>query len=195
MSAISIYAPPFGMVDLANPALPEVPAEEIFRRMSTIKRFSGMGMSVLHHCLVVVGLAGDIPPVVRAKLLLHDAAEVVTGDFPSPVKHYIMHYGNTLAFHNLEVSLTGQIYDMLGVPRPGAGAQALRQKADNLACMAEARLILPEDAFLGEDLRHWPAVEVTPAHKQLVLEAMNLRKTDAIDAALGILEEAKKCLI
>lgn len=87
---------------------------------------------VLAHSLVVARL---LPPELEIHGLLHDAGEAIIGDIPRPLK--------TTDIKIAERKILSRIYESLGIKMPGIEEIARVTKADQVALVAEARVLGP----------------------------------------------------
>jgi 5'-deoxynucleotidase YfbR-like HD superfamily hydrolase len=85
------------------------------------------------HSLVVSYL---VPKHTAIHALLHDAAEIYTGDVPSPLKSFLI--------SEFEDSALRSIYKQLGVPFPSLEARRIVKEADVRSCTAEVWTVGPE---------------------------------------------------
>ena len=125
-------------LDQGSPTL-----RDIAIQLGRIPRFMG-GLKVfwpiLAHSLLVARLC---PPEAKLHGLLHDAAEVITGDIPRTIK--------TAAQKSQEKAILCRIYSRMGVPWPSLDIVSMVKEADNRALRGEAWALGSEDLVLHSE--------------------------------------------
>lgn len=133
-------------VDLTTPSTANIRLDDIARSLSRIARFNGHTLGdepynvALHSVWVAEVLEAEFEsgPLTALFGLLHDAHEAYTGDITSPVKRTIGHAGIAA----IQGRLQQVIHVALGLPDV-TGAQArLIAKADQIALVAEAKVLM-----------------------------------------------------
>jgi 5'-deoxynucleotidase YfbR-like HD superfamily hydrolase len=143
------------LVDVENPDPTTINIEDIAWGLSRISRFCGHTITVIpynvaQHSLFVaneVEAAGWTAKTLVLQALLHDAAEVYTGDWPSPVKRIPALYP---VIKGIEAKLMSAIYWSLNLPEPTAEEEAIIKHADKVAQKIEAHAFMPSRG------KHWP---------------------------------------
>lgn len=89
MNNTNLALPSGNAIDLINPSSYEFSVDELDELLSGIKRFSGKGISVAEHCVMVADTLYDLTknPHIALLGLLHDCAEAYTGDISTPMKN------------------------------------------------------------------------------------------------------------
>jgi 5'-deoxynucleotidase YfbR-like HD superfamily hydrolase len=142
-------------VDVTNPDPDTISIEDIGWGLSRMSRFCGHTITVIPYSVaqhsvfvaneVEVATRGDTRMTMLA--LLHDAAEVYTGDWPSPVKRIPELRPHIKA---LEAKLMNAIYVALGIEPPTDYDEHIIKQADRVAQKIEAHAFMPSR---GKD---WP---------------------------------------
>jgi 5'-deoxynucleotidase YfbR-like HD superfamily hydrolase len=143
------------LVDVENPDPASINIEDIAWGLSRISRFCGHTITVIpynvaQHSLFVaneVEAAGWTAKTLVLQALLHDAAEVYTGDWPSPVKRIP---ALRPIIKGIESKLMSAIYEAMGLPAPTDEEEAIIKEADMVAQKIEAHAFMPSRG------KHWP---------------------------------------
>lgn len=140
-----------GIFDLQNPSETlYITPRAIAHSLSNLPRFAGhthIRWSVAHHVMTVDTIIDQLAhedslPRIRPYALLHDAAEVITGDIPAPV---INHMKDDLGFDFrtlVELPILQQIYNAFKLPAPLAEDLDLIREADAYALRIERRELM-----------------------------------------------------
>lgn len=126
-------------LDLDKPDPDVFTPEVIAHSLSRLPRFCGhtkTPWSVAAHTLLV-GLGVDLDESVPYALL-HDAAEIVTGDIPRPVKKKI----DSSELARLEFSVMGAVYEHYGLDFPSRKVDEDVFRSDQRACQQEIDTVL-----------------------------------------------------
>jgi 5'-deoxynucleotidase YfbR-like HD superfamily hydrolase len=148
------------LVDVSNPDPATINIEDIAWGLSRMSRFCGhtitaIPYNVAQHSIFVAneverlcgGISSDELETLVLKALLHDAAEVYTGDWPSPVKRLPELYP---IIKEIEAKLMAAIYVALDIDPPTDDEEKLIKKADRIAQKIEAHAFMPSRG------KHWP---------------------------------------
>ena len=114
------------------------PLEDFLFALGRLPRFAGATITywtVLQHSWLVYLLSGGLPEEVRKLTLIHDFAEIITGDIPSPVK--------PAEFHNLERFFLVRLAHRLGF-----GAVSLSESAWGYVHALDRRALFAEGSAL-----------------------------------------------
>lgn len=166
-------------IDILNPNQKDIDIEDIAWGLSRIPRFAGHTISeipynVAQHSLMVMNEVeriieynGDVPDIkvqeavekwrscklnkkyILLQALLHDAAEVYTGDIPSPVKK---HPAINSAIKAIEFTLNNCIFDRFNIPSMIGAEETIIHYADLVARAIEAH------AFMVSRGKGWPGM-------------------------------------
>lgn len=147
------------LVDISNPNPDSICIEDIGWGLSRISRFCGhtitaVPYNVSQHSLFVADELRQHSDRVQLLGLVHDAAEVYTGDWPSPVKRIPELRPLIKA---LEARLMAAIYMSFDIVPPNDEEEALIKSADRLAQKIEAHAFMPSR---GRDWPDLPAVSL-----------------------------------
>jgi 5'-deoxynucleotidase YfbR-like HD superfamily hydrolase len=152
------------LVDLENPDPSTINIEDIAWGLSRMPRFCGhtitvVAYNVAQHSMFVAdevaallehdryyGLTKDSARVILLALL-HDAAEIYTGDWPSPVKRIPK---LRPIIKQIEAGLMTAVYKAMTLEPPTPEEEALIKKADKIAQKIEAHAFMPSRG------KHWP---------------------------------------
>lgn len=149
------------LVDVTKPDPDSIYIEDIAWGLSRMARFCGHTITEIpynvaqHSVFVADELLYNTeitdPSIDRCRLvllgLLHDAAEVYTGDWPSPIKRIPELRPHIKA---LEATLMAAIYQSFDIEPPTDAEEALIKRADRIAQKIEAHAFMPSRG------RDWP---------------------------------------
>lgn len=160
------------LIDLANPDPASIKINDIAWGLSRIPRFCGhtiteVPYSVAQHSIAV---ANQIPVTdrrIQMLALLHDAAEVYTGDIPSPIKR-IPELRPILK--KIEHELMMAIYTALNIAPPTEEEERIVKYADSFMQRVEAWHFMPSRG------KHW---EGLPEVSILDLQEFKMPMTSA----------------
>ncbi len=112
-------------------------------------------VAVLAHALGVIrrdvlGIACD-PNACAAAALFHDAAEILTGDLPTPIKYYSSAIRE--AYKQVEEEAAGKLLDMLPAQLRGAYQPLLREEDEEIRRIVKAADKLSAYIKCVEELR------------------------------------------
>jgi hypothetical protein len=130
------------VVDLINPTVSMINANDIVGALSKICRFNGQishFYSVAQHSVLVESLA---PPALKRAALIHDCAEAYVQDIISPIKHLLKYTFYT----QLEHQFNAAIFEFFNEP------------IDNLELIKpfdQYAYIMEKEAFKNGDLTNW----------------------------------------
>jgi 5'-deoxynucleotidase YfbR-like HD superfamily hydrolase len=148
------------LVDIENPDPATICIDDIAWGLSRMARFCGhtittIPYNVAQHSVFVAdevqrlcsGIDYEEKELLVLKALLHDAAEVYTGDWPSPVKRLP---ALQPIIKEIEYRLMDAIYVSLRLAPPTVDEQNLIKQADRIAQKIEAHAFMPSRGA------HWP---------------------------------------
>lgn len=142
------------LVDIENPDPTTINIEDIAWGLSRMPRFCGHTITVIpynvaQHSMFVADEVRQLSDDRRLELLalLHDAAEVYTGDWPSPLKRIPK---LKVIIKKIEADLMNSIYRAFELEAPTDEEEALIKKADKIAQKIEAHAFMPSRG------KHWP---------------------------------------
>ena len=143
------------LVDLENPDPTTINIEDIAWGLSRMPRFCGhtitvVAYNVAQHSMFVadeVAQLSNDDKRLELLALLHDAAEVYTGDWPSPLKRIPK---LKVIIKKIEADLMNSIYRAFELEAPTEEEEALIKKADKIAQKIEAHAFMPSRG------KHWP---------------------------------------
>jgi 5'-deoxynucleotidase YfbR-like HD superfamily hydrolase len=157
------------LVNLENPKSATINIEDIAWGLSRMPRFCGHTITVVpynvaQHSMFVAdeverliepdlggtllpGLSYEQREQVVLKALLHDAAEIYTGDWPSPIKRIPK---LRTIIKQIEAGLMSAVYEAMDLIPPTEAEEQVIKQADKIAQKIEA------NAFMPSRGKHWP---------------------------------------
>jgi 5'-deoxynucleotidase YfbR-like HD superfamily hydrolase len=151
------------LVDVENPDPSTINIEDIAWGLSRTPRFCGHTITVIpynvaQHSMFVADevallltrkpeLPADKVKDITLMALLHDAAEVYTGDWPSPVKRIAK---LRPIIKKIEYDLMTAVYLAMNLSPPTEAEEQLIKQADRIAQKIEAHAFMPSRG------KHWP---------------------------------------
>lgn len=143
------------LVNIENPDPTTIHIEDIAWGLSRMPRFCGHTITIVpynvcQHSMFVadeVCQLSDNDPRLIKLALLHDAAEVYTGDWPSPIKRIAK---LRPIIKQIEAGLMNAIYIAMSIAPPTDAEEKLIKRADLIAQKIEAHAFMPSRG------KHWP---------------------------------------
>lgn len=172
------------LVPLLDPALAVFALEDIAYHLARLRRFTGAGISVAQHSLLVAARVGVLGAASEVQLhaLLHDAAEMITGDIPAPLKAALALLGQGEGLTRIETRLDHAIRGHLELFAIKQWSRDLIMAADLEVRAAEIRDLFPLDrqeefgplpkAWPGQPIGYW---EPAQAERMFLARALVLR--------------------
>jgi len=154
MADVTLETVTGNLVDVTNPDPSTINIEDIAWGLSRMSRFCGHTITVIPYSVAQhsVFVANEVEESggnnhLTLLALLHDAAEVYTGDLPSPIKRIPELRPHIKA---LEAKLMGAVYTALQIASPTEDEEKIIKGADRIAQKIEA------NAFMPSRGKNWP---------------------------------------
>lgn len=151
MGKAKLVIPHGGVIDLTAPEKYKFSIEALAKGLNKQRRFNGYGYTVAEHSVLVAQIVFLLShnPYLALYGLLHDAAELVTGDIPHPVKQAT---GEELV--KLETSIQNAVFSQLTPwTHYSAGWTAIVAIADDMALSLEVQTLI--GGGILEPGQHW----------------------------------------
>lgn len=153
-------------VPVLNPATAVFALEDIAYHLARLNRFTGAGISVAQHSLLVAARVEVLGAATEVKLhaLLHDAPEMLTGDIPAPLKAALAAIGQGEGLRQIEQRIATAVAGHLLLPEIKQWSRDLILVADLEVRAAEIRDLFPHDkhAAFGPLPKPWPDAPIEP---------------------------------
>ena len=155
-----------------NPGETRIPIEDIAFALSNVCRFAGHipFYSVAQHCVNVSML---VPKEHALTALLHDTAEAVTNDLPTPLKMAIP------AFKDLEVRIESALAPMFGFQFPYPAEVKY----------ADLQMLLVEKVYLKKDQSDWAVLEGVEMPDMTLIDISKMNPVQAREVFLDRYDE------
>ncbi|CAN5478376.1 metal-dependent phosphohydrolase [soil metagenome] len=148
-----------------NPQAVDYAIEDIAYQLSRLRRFTGIGISVAQHSVLVMdrAIGQGAAPALQLAALMHDAPEFVTGDLAAPFKKALDLVVSGDGLRAIERKLEQAIAAAFGVPAADEAGRSLVHTWDMEVRAAEVRDLFPPHLHsrFGALPKPWPDAPIT----------------------------------